>query len=128
MSGRELEQTYTEKEWKEIRESWVADHADNTKMLKLIQRDYKSGSTKHKIIDDVMRREKMELDLILRIIAKLEDMDKILHPSDTTSNQPATSPREPASGSSQESKFCQLCGSRMPTPGLYCPSCGKRQL
>ena len=28
----------------------------------------------------------------------------------------------------QEYKFCQFCGSRMPSPAIFCPSCGKQQL
>lgn len=31
-------------------------------------------------------------------------------------------------GSSQQYKFCQFCGSKMPSPALFCPSCGKQQL
>ena len=30
--------------------------------------------------------------------------------------------------SSQQYKFCQFCGSRMPSPAIFCPSCGKQQL
>jgi len=29
---------------------------------------------------------------------------------------------------SQQYKFCQFCGSRMPSPAIFCPSCGKQQL
>ena len=28
----------------------------------------------------------------------------------------------------QEYKFCQFCGSRMPSPAIFCPSCGRQQL
>jgi hypothetical protein len=128
VSGRESDRPRSEEEWKQIKESWKADHADNAKVLKRIQRDYKAGSFKHKKIDEVMRREKTELDVILKIIDILHDSDKILHPSDTTSNSISTSSVQWASGTGQASKFCQFCGSKMPAPALYCPSCGKRQL
>jgi ribosomal protein L40E len=126
VSGEEFDRPRTEEEWKKIRKSWEADHAENTRALKLIQRDYKPGSTKHKKIDEVMKREKAELELILKTIDVVRSMDKTLHPSDTAPNGPT--PEQRASGSILESKFCQFCGSRLPAPALYCPTCGKRQL
>jgi len=126
LSGGESDRPLTEEEWKKITKSWEADHAENTKVLKLVQRDYKPGSAKHKKIDEVMKREKAEQELILRIIDIVHSMDKTLHPWDTVSSR--TPLRQWASGSSLESKFCQFCGSKMPSPALYCPSCGKRQL
>ena len=40
---------------------------------------------------------------------------------------PMPTPEAPAA-SSQQYKFCQFCGSRMPSPAAFCPSCGKQQL
>ena len=128
MGGEESGQPLTEDEWKKIRKAWEADNANNTKALKLIQRDYKPGSAKHKKLDEVMKREKAELDVILRIVDIVHSMDKTLHPPDATPTSISTSSGQWASGTGQPSKFCQFCGSKMPVVALYCQSCGRRQL
>jgi uncharacterized membrane protein YdbT with pleckstrin-like domain len=51
----------------------------------------------------------------------------------TTMQQVSTSPGQRVSdqmppSSGQGTKFCQFCGSKMPTPAVFCPSCGKQQL
>lgn len=38
-----------------------------------------------------------------------------------------TQPQIPAMPS-RDTKFCQFCGFKMPSPAVYCPSCGKQQL
>lgn len=128
VSGREPDGPHSEEEWKQIKEMWKADHAENTKVLKLIQRDYKPGSSKHKKIEEVMKREKAEMDVILKTVDILHDSDKILHPPDTTWNSISTSSGQWSSSTEQSFRFCQFCGLKMPAPALYCPSCGKRQL
>ena len=35
---------------------------------------------------------------------------------------------QPPPNPSRGSKFCQFCGSKMPSPAAFCPSCGKVQL
>jgi len=128
MSAREPDKPRTEEEWKKIKESWKANHADNAKVLKLVQRDYKPGSSKHKKIDEVMRRDKAELGVILDVIDILHDSDKIIHPTDTATSSVSVPSGQWTSGTGQASKFCQFCGLKMPAPALHCPGCGKRQL
>ncbi len=128
MSGRDPSRPHTEEEWKQIKGSWKADHADNAKVLRLIQRDYKPGSSKHRKIDEVMKREKAELNVILKIVDILHDSDRILHPSNTPSAPITAHLGQSTYILGQDSKFCQFCGSKMPAPALYCHGCGKRQL
>ena len=128
MSGQESGRLHTENDWNKIEALWKADHAENTKVLKLIQKAYKPGSSKHKKIEEVMIREKAELDVILSMIDILHDSDTRLHWSDTTSSTVSTASGQTASSPDQAFKFCQFCGSKMPVVALYCQSCGRRQL
>lgn len=43
-------------------------------------------------------------------------------------SQTASLPTPPQTTLNQQYKFCQFCGSRMPSPAVFCPSCGKQQL
>lgn len=111
-----------------IKGMWKADYAANAKVLKLIQRDYKPGSSKYKKIEEVIKREKGEIDVILKTVDILHDSDRILNPPEMPSNSTSTPTGQSAYDSGHISKFCQFCGSKMPAPAPYCPICGKRQL
>lgn len=75
---------YADEEWKEIRQAWVANHADIRRTLELVRRDYRPRSNKSKKIKAVIEQEELELILILQVIDKLEDMDRTLHQDKTT--------------------------------------------
>jgi|GEM_PF-3564243 hypothetical protein len=77
---------YTDEEWKEARQGWVANHLAIRRTLELVRRDYKPRSDKNKKIKAVIRREESELNLILLVIDELEDMDKVLHEDKTGSH------------------------------------------
>jgi hypothetical protein len=71
----------SDEEWARIRNGWEANSEALRKILRLVQSDYKPDNPKHKKLGAVIRREKMEIDLILIFIDKLRDMDKLLHDS-----------------------------------------------
>jgi hypothetical protein len=73
---------FTDKEWDEVREGWAANHEAITRILERIRKDYKPGSGKRKKLKAVIEREELEHNLILRVIDKLQELDKILHKDD----------------------------------------------
>lgn len=72
---------FSDEEWARIRDGWKANSDAASSILKLVQNDYEPGSARHKRLDAVIKREKMEIDLILMLLGKVQAIDDILHPA-----------------------------------------------
>ncbi len=74
-----MSRMFSDHEWKEVREGWAANLAATIEVLELVRNDYKPGSRKRKKIRMAIEREELHMELMLKIIGKLEEMDKTLH-------------------------------------------------
>jgi hypothetical protein len=78
---------FSDEEWEKIHDGWKANSEALRKILRLVQSDYKPDNPKRKKLGAVIRREKMEIDLLLMFIDKFRDMDKLLHDSRVGTSQ-----------------------------------------
>lgn len=70
---------FSDREWEEVREGWAANLGATIEILKLVRNDYKPRSRKRKKIQMAIEREELHQELMLKIVDKLQEMDKILH-------------------------------------------------
>jgi len=72
---------FSDEEWARIRDGWKANSGAARRILRLVQDDHEPGSSRHQRLGAVIKGEKMEIDLILMLLGKVQAVDELLHPA-----------------------------------------------
>lgn len=70
---------FSDEEWKEVRAGWAANLTALIELLESLRNDYRPRSNKRRRIQTAIERERLQQELMLKILDILRDMDRILH-------------------------------------------------